>query len=245
MVSHKKTRWAAIFVLVALFLQMTSPVHAKNPQTALLERQVTAELTTIRPVSVQMIDETVAVLDQGWQGMSAGQQALFLRYFDPAGTGEVDEAFVTAVRANYLRIRRSFTREVPLWYESHSYLCQDMRLYYTDLLTLHVCPYFLTEANDLRKARTLIHEYAHIALLVVDRPYYRPHSQAYARLTPRGSRPAQLPLIGPLIREISANDTLHHPDAYAHYALAASGKLAEYIELRKLERVRAAYTEDG
>jgi hypothetical protein len=167
--------------------------------------------------------------------MDAGQRALFLRYFDPAGTGEVDEAFVVAVRQNYRRIRHAFSGEVPLRYEADSHLCQEMRLYYTDLLSLHVCPYFLTEGNDLRKARTLIHEYAHIALWVVDRPYYCPGSKDYARLTPRGSCPAQLPLVGPLLRELNANDTLYHPDAYAHYALAASGKLAEYIEMRKLD----------
>ena len=61
---------------------------------------------------------------------------------------------------------------------------------------------------------------AHIALLVVDRPYYQPTSSTYAALTPRGSWTAQIPLIGPLLREIAHNDTLYHPDAYTRFAAA-------------------------
>ncbi len=120
------------------------------------------------------------------------------------------------------------------------------------LLILHVFPFFLTETNELRKARTLIHEYTHIALRVIDGPYFRPTSKSYAQLTPRRSWPSRLPLIGPLIRVIAANDTLHHPDAYAHFAVAVSGQpgalerygdqsidftAVHYIEnLRELER---------
>jgi hypothetical protein len=43
-------------------------------------------------------------------------------------------------------------------------------------------------------------------------------------MTPRGSWTSQLPIVGPVIREIVANDTLYHPDAYAHFALVASGQ---------------------
>jgi hypothetical protein len=42
-------------------------------------------------------------------------------------------------------------------------------------------------------------------------------------LTPYGSRLAQLPVVGPLIREIQQGDTLYHPDAYAHFTIAVSG----------------------
>jgi hypothetical protein len=59
---------------------------------------------------------------------------------------------------------------------------------------------------------------------VKDRPYYRPTSKFYAELTPRGSWTSQLPIVGPVIREIVASDTLYHPDAYAHFALVASGQ---------------------
>jgi len=240
-VSIKKAKWAGIILLTALFLQMASPLQARSAQAAALDAQMAWELAAVRPVSLEMIDVTLAGLNAGWAGMSPAQQALFLIYFDPAGTGEVDEAFISAVRENYRRIEHAFAGELPLYYEPHSRLCQGMRLYYTDLVALHVCPYYLMEMNDLRKARTLIHEYAHIALLARDRPYYRSTSQAYARLTPRGSWPSQLPLVGPLIRELAASDTLYHPDAYAHYALAASGRLVEMKEVKEeQQRARSA-----
>ena len=95
-----------------------------------------------------------------------------------------------------------------------------MRLYYTDLVRVHVCPYFATETREERMARQWVHELTHIALLVVDRSYYQPTSIAYAALTPRGSWTAQLPLIGPILREIAHSDTLYHPDAYARFAAA-------------------------
>ena len=62
----------------------------------------------------------------------------------------------------------------------------------------------------------------HIALRVKDRPYYRPTSKAYAELTPKGSWLNELPVIGPVIREVVASDTLYHPDAYAHFTIAVS-----------------------
>ena len=55
-------------------------------------------------------------------------------------------------------------------------MCTGMRLYYTDFTKIHVCPYFNTEQKAGRKERVLVHEVAHIALLVVDRPYYDPRS---------------------------------------------------------------------
>lgn len=41
---------------------------------------------------------------------------------------------------------------------------------------------------------------------------------------PNGSWMAQLPVVGPLIGEIQRGDTLYHPDAYAHFTVAASGQ---------------------
>ena len=101
--------------------------------------------------------------------------------------------------------------------------CDGQRLYFTDLSRLIVCPYFFQEDNELRKAHTLIHEIAHIALIVADRPYYRPTSKKYAALTPNGSWTTELPLVGPVLREILRGDTLYHPDAYAHFALINAG----------------------
>ena len=61
---------------------------------------------------------------------------------------------------------------------------------------------------------------AHRALLVLDRTYYRPTNKQYADLTPRGPLITQLPVIESIVREVIRQDTLFHPDAYAHFALA-------------------------
>jgi hypothetical protein len=130
---------------------------------------------------------------------------------------------VAKVLANYRRIRAMLATEVRVVYVERSSICEGKRLYFTDLSRLYVCPYFFEEANDLRKARTLIHEMAHMALLVVDRPYYRPTSKKYAELTPNGSWLTEVPVVGRVAREILHSDTLYHPDAYAHFALLNSG----------------------
>jgi hypothetical protein len=44
---------------------------------------------------------------------------------------------------------------------------------------------------------------------------------------------SQIPVIGPVNRELLANDTLYHPDAYAHFAVAMSdrpGALDSYLK---------------
>jgi hypothetical protein len=171
-----------------------------------------------------MIDQAMAVLAQGWSGMGPQEKEVFLNLYDPASTGNVDETFVQSVLGNYQQIRRTLEKNIHVSFEPDHDLCDGKRLYFTDLVSLHVCPYFFTETSDTRKARTLIHENTHIALRVKDRPYYRPTSKAFAELTPRGPWTTQLPLIGPIVREIVASDTLYHPDTYAHFALAMSGQ---------------------
>ncbi len=186
----------------------------------LAEQQVQALI----PASEQMVDSAIDVLSKGMKGMSPQEKEVLLNLYDPAATGDVDEAFLQTVLVNYERIEQALKKGIRVVYERDHASCQGQRLYFTDLLKLHVCPYFFSESNDTRKARTLIHEYAHIALRVKDRPYYRPTSKAYAQLTPRGPWAAQLPIVGPIAREIVASDTLYHPDAYAHFALAMSGQ---------------------
>lgn len=178
---------------------------------------------TLTPLSLYLLDEAERVLAQGWDGMSEGEKEAFNTIFDPAGTGEVDEAYVASVLENYRKIRGKTEDGLAILYAGEDAQCQDMRLYYTDLLRLYVCPYFFEEENDLRKARTLIHEMAHAALLVADRPYYRPTSKQYAELTPQGSWPGRLPVVGRVLREVLRDDTLYHPDAYAHFALLSAG----------------------
>lgn len=133
------------------------------------------------------------------------------------------EPAVASVLGNYQEIRDKLADGLPITYAAEGDMCEGKRLYYTDLLRLHVCPYFFEEGNELRKARTLIHEMAHAALLAADRPYYRPTSKVYAQLTPEGSWPARLPVVGRLLRAVLRDDTLYHPDAYAHFALLSAG----------------------
>jgi hypothetical protein len=194
--------------------------HENGVDEAMISQQARA----IVPTSGQLVEEAIAVLSKGWTEMSRPEQEAFLTLYDPAGTGEIDQAFVEATLANYQKIQEALRQEITVVYEPDSKKCEGMRLYYTDLLKLHVCPYFLTEGNDVRKARTLIHEMAHIALRVTDRPYYRPTNKAYAQLTPTGSPLVQLPVVGPVIRELQHSDTLYHPDAYAHFTVAVSGQ---------------------
>lgn len=243
--SRRKVQLMAFIVSATIFLWGTAPTSAFRISRPGIEAQAASEIDALSPLSIQMVDEAIAVLSMGWAGMDGAEQETFLRLYDPSGSGEIDEQFVTAVRENYIRVRRAFDGEIPVRYEPQSGMCEGMRLYYTDLLILHVCPYFLTEMNEMRKARTLIHEYVHIALHVKDRPYYRPTSESYARLTPRGSGPSRLPVIGLVIRAIAANDTLNHPDAYAHFAVAVSGRpgaLEMYLD-QSIDLTAAEYIE--
>ena len=188
-------------------------------QAHLADEQVEA----LTPLSLQLVDGAILVLDQGWSGMSRAQRDTFLALYDPAGTGEVDAQYVAKVLANYRKIRATLAADVEVVYATQSTVCTDQRLIYTDLSRLYVCPFFFEQENDARKARKLIHEMAHISLLVVDRPYYIPDSEQYAELTPNGSWITEVPLVGRVAREVLRGDTLYHPDAYAHFALLNAG----------------------
>jgi hypothetical protein len=180
-------------------------------------------LEAILPQSIRIIDDAMATLQKGWEGMDQDERKLFLRYFDPGNTGEVDAAFVQEVIENYRTIRRGFDRNITLVYKAESRDCIGMRLYYTDLIKIYVCPYINQEQSDKRAAQDLVHEMAHISLLVVDRAYYSPTDPRYQSLTPNGHWTAELPVVGKILREIARADTLYHPDAYSRYAAAAAG----------------------
>lgn len=221
----RTNRILGVLVLV-LIMQSISPALAMSSNTYRLVVSGDAsdaelwQLYNLLPAATTMVDRAIESLSKGWSGMEPAERVEFLRYYDPAGTGEIDEAFVSQVLGNYRRIRAQMGRLTRVEFEVESENCNLMRLYYTDLIKIHVCPYFATETRDARTARQWVHELAHIALLVVDRPYYYPTSTAYAALTPRGSWTAQLPLVGPVLREIAHSDTLYHPDAYARFAAA-------------------------
>lgn len=211
-------KWTLRILILAVFIQGTiSPVIATPVGNSAVEEQV----QSLAPVSLEWVGRAISVLNKGWAGMTVVEQALFSQLFDPGDTGEVDEKFVADVLANYQRVRRRLDSFPNTAYRPNSDRCVDQRLYYTDLVKIYVCPYFNSEGDTDRKARVLIHEAVHMALLVGDRPYFHKntYSTRYQVLTPRGSWTAAIPLLGYLFREIAHNDTLYHPDAYAWFAV--------------------------
>ena len=182
-----------------------------------------SQVRQILPTSAQMVDNAVTVLSQGWGDMSPAEKELFNLIFDPGRTGEIDAAYVRQALHNYRRIGSGFEKTIDVAYAGDSEHCLGERLYYVDLSTLNVCPQLLVDRRELRKARVIIHEVAHWELAALDRPYFGPASLEYAELTPNGHWTAGLPFVGPLARELVRGDTLFHPDAYAHFALAVSG----------------------
>ncbi len=203
-----------LLILLMLSNSLVAPVAA-------LPQPGSEQIQSLIPRSRALVDQAIDALSGGLANLTPAQRALFNQLFDPGNTGDIDQQFVADVLANYRRIRDRLEAPLTVIRVSESNHCQDQRLYYTDLSTLYVCPYFETEKNPDRKARVLIHEAAHMSLLVVDRPYFHKntYSTRYRALTPRGPWTARLPLVGPLCREIAHGDTLFHPDAYAWFAV--------------------------
>lgn len=218
-----KIRWVVIGWVI-VFWRIVTPVKGNGESEQFAERLAVQQVQVITPMSINMVDNAIIVLSGGWSAMNPAEQDVFRKIYDPSSTGDIDDQYVVEVLQNYQRIRAAFDSEIKAEYEPNSSICIGQRLYYTDLIKLHVCRQFLFEGNASRKARTLIHEVAHKALLALERPYYGPASPEYSVLTPRGLWSAQLPLVGPIFREFSRRDTLYHSDAYAHFALAVSGQ---------------------
>jgi len=220
-------------LIVAALVLKTRLVQATGAP-ALEGTMVSQEIQRISPISITLVESAMGVLAKGWSEMAPGEREAFLLLYDPSNSGEVNDDYVAMVRLNYQKIRDGFDRQIKIIYEPGSRQCIGERLYYADLSKLHVCPYFLQETNDRRKARALIHEMAHFAFPALDRPYYAPNSAQYAALKPATGWMAALPLVGPIIREVLRQDTLFHPDAYAHFSVAVSGQpgaLALYLGL--------------
>jgi hypothetical protein len=200
-----------------IILQAILPTSAQAANLSTDGSAILQEVRSLIPSSIQMIDNALSVLDQGWSGMTPSQREQFSRIFDPGNTGQIDDQYVEKVKINYMKIRQRLDGNFVIEFAENSVMCVGQRLYYTDFIKIYICPYYLSEHREERKLRTLIHEVAHMALLVVDRPYYDPksYSSQYNALSPQGSWVTQIPVVGHLIREISHSDTLYHPDTYA------------------------------
>ena len=182
---------------------------------------VRSEIRAFLPGAMAKVDKAIRVLEQGWDAMSAPQKAVFNRFYDPSGTGDVDAAFALQVLQNFRLIRAQFGHDLVVECEDSAGMCEGARLYYTYWSNVHVCPYFATASPSeaTRKARDFVHELAHNAMMAVDRPYYDAGAGAYeGPVTPTGPAGTGIPVIGPLIRVIARSDTLYHPDAYSWFA---------------------------
>jgi hypothetical protein len=176
------------------------------------------EVRRLIPVGIAKVDRAISVLARGWAAMSAGEQAVFNLYFDPSGSG-VDQSFVSDVLANFRLIRREFDNDLTVEYEpGGAGMCSGTRLYYTYWSNIHVCPYFKSETDLVRKEQDFVHELTHNALVTTDRPYFTTQRAAYNQMTPRGTALRHIPVFGALATFISRSDTLNAPDAYAFFA---------------------------
>ena len=216
--AKRSAKWTLLILIVAVLVNSTVTPTAAHTSS---DDRVAGQVQALLPLSREMVDRAITTLSGGLANMKPAERALFDQLFDPGNTGDLDERFAADVLANYQRIRDRLDAPLIVTQASASGRCQDMRLYYTDLAKIYVCPYFDLEDSQDRKARVLIHEAVHISLLVVDRPYFHKNTSStrYRALTPRGPWTARLPLIGPLFREIAHDDTLYHPDAYAWFAV--------------------------
>jgi hypothetical protein len=216
---ENKKRWFVIVICAAILLQAVNFVG--NAQALSSEdAKVLEEVESLIPLGLHMVKSAEDVLSQGYSEMSPKERDQFERIFDPSESGEIDDDFIKAVLNNYRKIESRLERSFVLQYEAESDICDNMRLYYTDFIKIHICPYYKSEGDTVRKARVIVHEVGHIALLAGDRPYYDPksYSSRYNKLTPNGSWANRIPLVGKVFREISHSDTLYHPDAYAWFA---------------------------
>ena len=182
------------------------------------ETRVPARLRLVVPSSHQLVVEAIDSLANGWDGMTRSEQYYFQLFFDPGQTGDIDEAFIAEVAGLYQRIEAEFSQPLTLAFETENRLCVGDRLYYHLLGTIHVCPRFATMPDTRFMEIGLVHELAHQSTFMFDRPYYAPDSAEYQALRPRGSWRSELPVVGPILRELERGDTLFHPDAYAWYA---------------------------
>jgi hypothetical protein len=216
----KKTRWILITLTLSVLTANVIPVLADDASRNSREEQIVAEAASLIPLGVEMVAKAEAALSKGWDGMSPQERQLLSEIYDPGSQGGIDQDFVESMIANYAKIRRRMAGELRIAYAAEGEMCTGQRLYYTNFMRIYVCPYFVEEDDTVRKARVLVHEVAHMALLAVDRPYYDPrsYSSMYNALTPRSSWASQIPVVGHILREIAKSDTLYHPDAYAWFA---------------------------
>jgi hypothetical protein len=212
-----------------------APVENAAPTSEFVECDPTmqADLKEKQPVALQNVSAAIASLTPGWTRMAPADKANFSRWFDPAGTGDVDDGFVRDVRANFAKIHSYMSSLTFDCKPDSGSLCGNSkkwcvggRLMWTCFGNLHVCTDAYRNTTDEQfKIETMIHESTHNALHVTDRAYS--NRAEFAKLRPRPGGIlgflANIPILGglfrPLVKLLGSSDTLYNPDSYARYAM--------------------------
>jgi hypothetical protein len=208
---------------------------AKQPRTETEDCEPTLQndLKALHQPALDHVDRAITSLQPGWKKMAPADKAAFTQYFDPAGSGDIDDGFVRDVRQKYRFIHANMRSlrfdcdpgSLTLCGTSKSW-CTGGRLMWTCFGALHVCTGAYKTATPDFKIETIIHESVHNALLTTDRAY---HNEAdFRKLKPRGGGfwgsvlnfLGKIPVLGILFRSLPGNnDTINNPDSYAGYAM--------------------------
>lgn len=209
------------------------PANQPRTETEDCEPALQNDLKAMHQPALNHLDRAITSLDPGWKKMAPADKAAFNQYFDPAGSGDVDEGFVRDVRQKYRFIRvnmRSLRFDcdpssLTLCGTSKRW-CTGGRLMWTCFGALHVCSAAYKAATPDFKIETIIHESVHNALLTTDRAYS--NEAGFKKLKPRGGGfwgsvlnfLGKIPVLGILFRSLPGNnDTINNPDSYAGYAM--------------------------
>jgi hypothetical protein len=211
------------------------PAHGAAPRTETedCEPALQNDLKAQHAPALGHLDRAITSLDPGWKKMIPADKAFFNQYFDPSGSGDIDDGFVRSVREKYRLIRGNmrslrFDCDPGSWTlcGSSSKWCTGGRLMWTCFGNLHVCSGAYKTASTDFKIETIIHESVHNALLTTDRAYS--NEAGFNKLSPSGSGffgrllnfLGKIPVLGILFRSLPGNnDTLNNPDSYAGYAM--------------------------
>ena len=211
------------------------PAHGAVPRTETegCEPALQNDLKAQHAPALGHLDRAITSLDPGWKKMIPADKAFFTQYFDPSGSGDIDDGFVRSVREKYRLIRGNmrslrFDCDPGSWTlcGSSSKWCTGGRLMWTCFGNLHVCSGAYKTASTDFKIETIIHESVHNALLTTDRAYS--NEAGFSKLSPQGSGffgrilnfLGKIPVLGILFRSLPGNnDTLNNPDSYAGYAM--------------------------
>jgi hypothetical protein len=213
--------------------QAAKPGPQPHTETDDCEPALQNDLKAMHKPALEHLDRSITSLDPGWNKMKPADKAAFTQYFDPAGSGNIDDGFVRSVRGKYRLIRGNMR---SLMFDcdpgsrtlcgSSSKWCTGGRLMWTCFGALHVCAGAYKTATPDFKIETIIHESVHNALLTTDRAYS--NEAGFKKLSPTGSGffgrllnfLGKIPVLGILFRALPGNnDTINNPDSYAGYAM--------------------------